>query len=130
MSTRRKLDKKLAEERKKFKPYEGKNESERHIRLTKFMFDSEPYQALSNNAKTLYNYMKLWAYGSNEFKQRNTFDYSVSLAACACRVSKKTAIMCFRELETGGFIERQNNSAASRQVSKWTFSDKWWKARP
>jgi hypothetical protein len=41
------------------------------------------------------------------------------------RVSNKTAINAFHELEEFGFIERQNNSKASRSSTIWAFSDKW-----
>ena len=129
MSTKSKLEKKLAEERKKFKPFEGRKEKERHIRLTMDMLMDETYMSLSNEAKTLYNYMKLWAYGSKEYKDKGTFDYSTSLAMKVCRVSNKTAIKAMHELEEKGFIERQNNSAYSKETSKWTFSSKWSEVR-
>ena len=66
MSTGARLKKKEAEERKKFKPFEGRKPKERHIRLTQDMLNDEVYKSLSNDAKVLYNYMKLWAYGSKE----------------------------------------------------------------
>lgn len=125
MSTSRKLEKKLAEERKKFKPFEGRKENERHIRLTNDMLMDKVYLSLSCEARVLYNYMKLWAYGSKEYKDNGTFDYSISLAMKVCGVSNKTAVKAIHELEQKGFIERQNNSKASRQTSKWSFSSKW-----
>ena len=125
MSTSTKLKKQAEKERKEFKPYEGRNKNERHIRLTKDMLMDKVYLSLSCPSKVLYNYMKLWAYGSKEYKDKGTCDYSVSLAMQMCGVSNKTAIKCFHELEEKGFIERQNNSKFSKQTSKWKFSSKW-----
>ena len=124
MSTSTKLKKQAEKERKEFKPYEGRNKNERHIRLTKDMLMDKVYLSLSCPSRVLYNYMKLWAYGSKEYKDKGTFDYSVSLAMQMCGVSNKTAIKCFHELEEKGFIERQNNSKFSKQTSKWGFSSK------
>lgn len=126
MGTGQKLKKQLEEERKDFKPFEGRNKRERHIRLTKDMMTCETYLKISNNAKVLYQYMKLWAYGSKQYKDKQTFDYSVSLAMKVLNCSNKTAINAFKELEKGGFIERQNNSAYSKETSKWAFSNKWY----
>ena len=125
MSTSTKLKKQAEKERKEFKPYEGRNKNERHIRLTKDMLMDKVYLSLSCPSRVLYNYMKLWAYGSKEYKYKGTVDYSVSLAMQMCGVSNKTAIKCFHELEEKGFIERQNNSKFSKQTSKWRFSSKW-----
>ena len=125
MSTSTKLKKQAEKERKEFKPYEGRNKNERHIRLTKDMLMDKVYLSLSCPSRVLYIYMKLWAYGSTEYKDKGTFDYSVSLAMQMCGVSNKTAIKCFHELEEKGFIERQNNSKFSKQTSKWKFSSKW-----
>ena len=125
MSTSTKLKKQAEKERKEFKPYEGRNKNERHIRLTRDMLMDKVYLSLSCPSRVLYNYMKLWAYGSKEYKDKGTFDYSVSLAMQMCGVSNKTAIKCFHELEEKGFIERQNNSKFSKQTSKWKFSSKW-----
>lgn len=125
MSTSIKLKKQAEKERKEFKPYEGRNKNERHIRLTKDMLMDKVYLSLSCPSRVLYNYMKLQAYGSKEYKDKGTFDYSVSLAMQMCGVSNKTAIKCFHELEEKGFIERQNNSKFSKQTSKWKFSSKW-----
>ena len=125
MSTSAKLKKQAEKERKEFKPYEGRNKNERHIRLTKDMLMDKVYLSLSCPSRVLYNYMKLWAYGSKEYKDKGTFDYSVSLAMQMCGVSNKTAIKCLHELEEKGFIERQNNSKFSKQTSKWKFSSKW-----
>ena len=129
MSTSIKLKKQAEKERKEFKPYEGRNKNERHIRLTKDMLMDKVYLSLSCPSRVLYNYMKLWAYGSKEYKDKGTFDYSVSLAMQMCGVSNKTAIKCFHELEEKGFIERQNNSKFSKQTSKWKFSSKWVETR-
>ena len=125
MSTSAKLKKQAEKERKEFKPYEGRNKNERHIRLTKDMLMDKVYLSLSCPSRVLYNYMKLWAYGSKEYKDKGTFDYSVSIAMQMCGVSNKTALKCFHELEEKGFIERQNNSKFSKQTSKWKFSSKW-----
>lgn len=119
--------KSLREERTNFRPYEGKNKREKHIRLTNSMLTDEKYKALSSDAKVLYNYMKLWAYGSEEYKKFGTFDYSISRVMAIVGVSVKTAVKCVKELEENGFIERMNNSKFSRETSKFKFSDEWWK---
>jgi Fic family protein len=129
MSTGRKIRKQQEEERKSFKPYEGRKKKDMHIRLTKDMLMDEKYQSLSANAKVLYSYMKLWSYGSNEYKTNGTFDYSVELAQKACGLSNKTAVRCFQELVDKGFIARENNAYAQRKVAKWSFSDNWWTGR-
>ena len=51
-----------------FKTYEGIKQNDKHIRLTESMLTSKPYIALSNSAKVLYSYMKLWACGKDEFE--------------------------------------------------------------
>ena len=89
------------------------------------MMSCETYKRLTNNAKIVYQYMKLWAYASKEYKDKGTFDYSISLAMKGANVSKNTAISSLKQLESEGFIERQNNSAASKETTKWAFSDKW-----
>lgn len=117
----------LREERTNFRSYEGKNKREKHIRLTNSMLTDERYKALSSDAKVLYNYMKLWAYGSPEYKKFETFDYSISRVMDIVGVSVKTAVKCVKELEKNGFIERVNNSKFTRETSKFKFSDKWWR---
>lgn len=127
MSTNSKLKKQAEKERKAFKSFEGRKKEERHIRLTNDMLMHEKYLSLSCTARVLYNYMKLWAYGSHDYKTKGTFEYTITLAMKVCGVSNKTAIKAFYELENFGFIERQNNSKASRTNTTWAFSDKWHK---
>ena len=55
MSTSTKLKKQAEKERKEFKPYEGRNKNERHIRLTKDMLMDKVYLSLSCPSKVLYN---------------------------------------------------------------------------
>lgn len=118
----------LREERTNFRPYEGKNKKEKHIRLTNSMMTDERYMALSSDAKVLYNYMELWAYGNMEYKKEGTFDYSISFVMKSVGVSVKTAVKCVKELEEKGFIERVNNSKFSKETSKFKFSSKWWES--
>lgn len=108
-----------------FKPYEGRKEVDHYVRLTYDMLLDEAYMSLSNEAKVLYSYMKMWAYNSPEFVFFGTFDCSISVVMRLCRVSNKTAINIMHELEQKNFIVRKNNPKKSKQTSKWAFSSKW-----
>ena len=57
-----------------FKDYEGSKQNDKHIRKTENMMLSDNYLKLSNSAKVVYDYMKLWACGNLEFQ------YAKSLA--------------------------------------------------
>lgn len=123
-----KLTKKELEERRKFKPYEGPIEYDVHIRLTKYMMTHPSYKKLSANAKVLYQYMRLWAYSNRDYKTTKMFPYSISMAM-KLGLAKKTSVDCLRELESGGFIQRENNSTYTRHTTLWSFSDAWYAPR-
>lgn len=120
-----KLTKKELEERRKFKPYEGPVEYEIHIRLTRSMLMHPSYMKLSSNAKVLYQYMRLWAYSNRDYKTTKMFPYSIS-RAMQIGVSNKTATVCLHELESCGFIRRENNSTYTKRTTLWSFSDAWY----
>ena len=125
------VPKKQKEERKKFKSWENPKIKDTYIRFATETLKHETFKSLSSNAKVLYMYMKDWAYKNKEFldKQNNNgrgeLEYSISLAKSILNCSTQTASNTIHELEQKGFIERQNNSAESRQTSIWKFTDKW-----
>ena len=126
------IKKKEKEERKKFKSWENPKVKDSYIRFGNETLRQETFMSLSNNAKVLYMYMKNWAYNSKPFldKQSNggngEFDFSTSLAKKILNCSTQTASNTIHELEVKGFIERQNNSAYSRETSRWQFTNKWY----
>ncbi len=125
--------KKQKEERKKFRSWECEFQKDRYIRFPHSALTHENFKSLSVYAKTLYMYMKDWAYGCKGFieKQENNgngeFEFSIRLAKSILNCSLQKASDTVHELEQKGFIERQNNSARSYQTSIWQFSDKWYK---
>lgn len=123
---------KQKEERKKFRDWENPKIKDTYIRFGTETLRHENFISLSNNAKVLYMYMKSWAYNSKSFLEthnnggRGEFEYSISLAKKILNSSVQTALNTIHELEDKGFIERQNNSAKSRETSKWKFTDEWY----
>lgn len=105
----------------RFKTYEGKKPTDRHIRLTKDMMMNESFFKLSANAFKLYSYMKLWASG------QETFKYSISLSKKL--MSAPTFERAKTELITSGFIEQPNLYSArdKRETGEFIFSSKWHK---
>ena len=101
-----------------FKHYEGRKSKDKHIRLTKDMLNSKAYLSLSNTAKVLYNYMKLWASGEQEF------DYSKSLGSKI--VSPATYTNNIKELVDKGFIERVYiSTGGGHKPNRYKFSSNW-----
>ena len=101
-----------------FKSHEGRKRKDKHIRLTKDMLMSKIYISLKESSKTLFNYMKLWANGEDEF------DYSVSLGTNV--VSPRTVTTAIRELIDKGFIERVYfSNGGGHKPNRYKFSNKW-----
>ena len=100
-----------------FKSYEGDKQKDKHIRKTATMMLSDNYLSLSNSAKVVYDYMKLWACGETEF------EYSQSRALMY--MSNKTFVKARDELEEKGFIEYVATNQYAHIPNKYKFSDKW-----
>ena len=62
-----------------FNSYEGRKTKDKHIRLTNSMLLDKNYIELSNSAKVLYNYMKLWACGNCEFDYAKSMPKEINL---------------------------------------------------
>lgn len=122
---------KQKEQRKRFRDWENPKTKDTYIRFGTETLRHENFINLSNNAKVLYMYMKSWAYNNKDFLEKHDngglgeFEYSVSLARKVLKSSIQTALNTIHELEKCGFIERQNNSASSRETSRWKFCEKW-----
>lgn len=101
-----------------FKPYEGRKEYDKHIRITKDMMLSEVYMNLSYSSKMVYNFMKLWSCGKLEFK------YSWSLASKYIG-SNVTYIKAKDELIEKGFIECIRTAKCSRHPNMYRFIHNW-----
>lgn len=101
----------------RFKDYEGFKSKDKHIRLTASMLLSDNYLKLSNSAKVVYSYMKLWACGENVFQysQSNSNKY----------MSNKTYIKARDELIDKGFIEYVATNQFAHIPNSYKFSDKW-----
>ena len=100
-----------------FKAYEGKKTKDKHIRLTADMMLSKVYLELSDSAKTVYNYMKLYSCG-NEI-----FEYPVSLALKY--TSKSTFLRAKEELLTVGFIEYEQHNQFCKLKNIFRLSGAW-----
>jgi len=91
-----------------------------YIRLTPYMMKHQSYKALSNNAKALYNYMRLWAKG------RPTIKYAASLAL-SFGMDARTFRRARDELVQQGFLEYLNpHCAEKKQTGVYQFSCRWW----
>jgi len=103
----------------RFKAYEGRFANDKHVRLTKSMMLDPIYLGLSSNAKTLYNYMKMWACG------HDTVEYAASLSSGF--MSSSTFFKARDELVEKGFIEYPNKYRARdmRETAEYEFSKRW-----
>ena len=103
-----------------FKPFEGKKNKDKHIRLTKSMMDNKNFRGLKGRSVLVYLYMKLWANGESEF------DYAKSLGSNI--VSPATFSNAVKELLEKGFIERVYfSNGGGHKPNRYRFSDKWYK---
>ena len=100
-----------------FKSYEGKKAKDKHVRLTADMMLSKAYLELSDSAKAVYNYMKLYSCGSD------TFEYPVSLALKY--TSKSTFLRVKDELIEAGFIEYEQHNQFCRTKNVFKLSGEW-----
>ena len=100
-----------------FKAYEGKKTKDKHIRLTADMMLNKTYMELSDAAKTVYNYMKLYSCGND------TFEYPISLAQKY--MSKPTFLRAKDELIENGFIEYEQHNQYCRTKNVFKLSGAW-----
>lgn len=100
-----------------FKAYEGKKTKDKHIRLTADMMLNKVYIELSDAAKTVYSYMKLYSCGNE------TFEYPISLALKY--ISKSTFLRAKDELIEKGFIEYEQHNQFCRSKNIFRLSGTW-----
>jgi len=103
-----------------FKQYEGRKQNDKHIRLTADMMLNEKYLGLSDSAKTVYTYMKLYSCGNT------IFEYPGSLALKY--TSKSTFLRAKNELIEKGFIDYEENNRFAKIKNKYRLCNGWaWK---
>ena len=103
-----------------FHPYEAKDPYEKtYIRLAKSLIMDKNFIELSNSAKVLYIYMKLWAYPKQEFQ------YTIKISSRL--MSKNTFLKSVAELVQKGFIKITWCNRFSHQPNQYEFSYKWYK---
>jgi hypothetical protein len=100
-----------------FKQYEGKKATDKHIRLTADMMLSKAYIELSDAAKTVYTYMKLYSCGND------VFEYPISLGQKY--MSKPTFLRAKEELIEKGFIEYEQHNQFCRSKNVFRLSGVW-----
>lgn len=100
-----------------FKVYEGRKQKDKHIRLTSDMMLSEVYLNLSDSAKTVYNYMKLYSCGND------VFEYPISLALKY--MSKPTFLRARDELMAKGFLKYEQNNKYAKIKNVYRLSGLW-----
>lgn len=110
--------------KKQFRPFESSNRymnyEDNFIFITKSMMDNENWLSLTSNSKILYMYMKLWAYGREQFQ----FAYTL---AQNCIKNTKTIHNCINQLVEKGFIDIVSISRKVGYGTTYKFSDRWWK---
>jgi len=109
--------------KRQFRSFESSNIydcfEDNYLCLTKSMLDNENWLSLPGNSKTLYIYMKLWAYGREQFK------FSYSLANKFIK-NNKTIYNSINQLVERGFIEIVSISRQVGYGTTYKFSDRWW----
>lgn len=103
-------------------------ENGKFTKIYSYMLTHPNYIALSNRARTVLTYMKDWAYGSKEFRDKRVFAFSPLLLE---KLGVMTAKICrkgIKELEHYGFIKKANNATFQSGVAQmWAFSNEWYK---
>ena len=105
-----------------FKLCEGGKKNDKHIRLTADMMLNIIYMELSDSAKTVYSYMKLYACGNE------TFEYPISLALKY--MSKPTFLRAKEELIANGFIEYERHNQFCKTKNIYKLSGVWQHRNP
>ena len=108
---------------KQFRNFESSSFStdfkEPYISLTKSMLTNEKWLSLNYSSQLIYVYMKMWAYGRQEFK----FSYSLALNIVKSKTTFKKSI---DELVDKGFIEIIRISRTPGIGTIYKLSNKWY----
>ena len=111
-----------------FEKPNGNNIEKRFVRIHHYMLNHINYINLSSSAKVLLTYMLDWAFASDEFAKKHTFDYSTTMLSRQGIMSNKTTISALEELQYYGFIQKENNARRDGGFTqKWSFSDSWYR---
>lgn len=93
------------------------------------MINSNPWRALSKNARVLYLYMKLQLYGQKPIKDHPEHDFYFNWGLASKTYGLYTNQRQFRkdieQLTTLGFIETIEKGKNTRTPNIYRFSDKW-----
>ena len=112
--------------RKQFRDFESsairEDYKEPYISLTRSMLTNENWLSLKSSSKELYQYMKLWSYGKQEFK----FSYTLALNIIHSRSTIKKSI---DELVNKGFIEIVKCSKRPGIGTTYKFSNNWYRSK-
>lgn len=110
--------------KKQFRPFESSNVidcfEDNYLCITKSMMMNKNWLSLTGNSKTLYFYMKLWAYGREQFK------FSYKLAQSFIK-NHKTIYNSINQLVEKGFIDIVSISKQVGYGTTYKFSERWWK---
>lgn len=110
--------------KRQFRSFESSNVidcfEDNYLCLTKSMLDNKNWLSLTSSSKVLYMYMKLWAYGREQFK------FSYSLAHTFIK-NDKTIYNSISQLVEKGFIDIVSISRQVGYGTTYKFSDRWWK---
>lgn len=119
----------IAEKLGKLQKFEiSPNENSRQfIKITHYMLTHPNYIKLSSSAKIVWLYMRDWICKSEEYLQKGTFDFSINMIVRLGLMSQRTVVFALRELESVGFIQRENNAPRQSGITqKWSFSERWY----
>lgn len=104
-----------------------KGEEKRYTRSMHYMKFHPNYIKLKPNSKVLLEYMKDWAFASEEFARLHTFDFSTTMLEKHKIMTSKTTGNALKELEHYGFIRKENNATKTSGITqKWSFSSEWY----
>lgn len=105
--------------------HERIGDSNKFVRLYESLLTSEPFKALSPEAKLLFLYIKREFVGSQNMKEKDTvklpYEQIVELTGITrCRIRKR-----IEELEDFGFIEVTTDWGKIRRINKYHFVSTW-----
>ena len=106
-----------------FRDFEGRNPTDKHLRLTDDMMSDPTFISLSATSKVLYIYMRLWA------GYEDVVTYSASLASDI--MPSATFYRARNELVEKGFIDYLNahhhkrDAQCKNAAGEYRFTKKW-----
>lgn len=113
-----------SKKKKQFREFESSNWQEdfkeRYVSFTQSLLLSERWLNLKPSSRELYQYMKLWSYGKQEFE----FSYTLALKIVSSKSTIKTSI---DDLVKNGFIEIIKCSKRPGIGTTYKFSSNWYK---